>query len=167
MDVSTLLLASKLDYVPPASFDSSSSSGGDNSDSEGERPKKKKRSFAAVAFMRPVTGDEAIGVLKKAKQKSDKVAGEKRQRGAQRQERARTAKQEMVEEGGKVLEKLLLFDELQFDKLTIAQMNGLAIALGEDQPPKGDRLKKLAILRPLFDTYVEKESLNDMEHGTG
>jgi hypothetical protein len=68
-----------------------------------------------------------------------------------------------LEDPAKVLEKLLLFDELQFDKLTIAQMNGLAIALGEDQPPKGGRQKKLAILRPLFDKYVEKESLNDME----
>ena len=68
-----------------------------------------------------------------------------------------------LEDPAKVLEKLLLFDELEFDKLTIAQMNGLAIALGEDQPPKGGRQKKLAILRPLFDKYVEKESLNDME----
>jgi len=164
LDTSTLLTASKLEYEPPANFESSSDDeGSSDSDHDGGPAKKRKKSFQAIAFMRPVTGCEAVGVLKKAKKKKDEAAAAAQTRADGKEEKARAAKQMLVENGRGVLEKLLLFDKLQFDKLTIAQMNGLAIALGEDEPPKGDRLKKLAILRPLFDKYVEKESLNDME----
>ena len=64
----------------------------------------------------------------------------------------------LISKGRGVLDELLLFDKLDFEDLTIPQLDALAIALGLDKVPKGDKDAKRAAIRPLFEKHAEEQA---------
>ena len=108
--------------------------------------------------MRPVTGAEAVRVLKRAKEKKDVAAAAAQERADGKQTKTRAAKQVLVKDGHSVMDELLLFDTLDFDDLKIHQLDALAIALGKNKPPTGKKDVKAAIVQPLFDAHAEQKA---------